>query len=285
MQQTKHARRLYVGGITPDTSEDELGNFISDLITKSVDCAWDDNRNAVLQVYINREKCFAFVELKSIELTTASIAFDGIKFTNHNGLASTLRIRRPNDFKPELMPTQLRPIPTVNLSKIGVVCGNVSDGPEKVFVGGLPYQLSDDDVKELLSAFGPLKSFHLVRDTGSMTSKGYGFCEYLDSYTTNAAIAGLNGMTIGEKTLTVRLAAQTTPGFQTGSSQMLYQTPSQTSAFPQLLDVGSIRTSTDQYSQPGYTLSHLNLASTIPTRVKCNIHFYYYYSYLFIIDT
>lgn len=61
-------------------------------------------------------------------------------------------------------------------------------------------------VRELLSAFGPLKSFHLVRDPGSPTSKGYGFCEYLNGGVTAIACEGLHGMTLGDKTLTVRPA-------------------------------------------------------------------------------
>lgn len=61
-------------------------------------------------------------------------------------------------------------------------------------------------VRELLSAFGPLKSFHLVRDPGSPTSKGYGFCEYISPGVTAIACEGLHGMTLGDKTLTVRPA-------------------------------------------------------------------------------
>ncbi|CAN0060726.1 unnamed protein product, partial [Choristocarpus tenellus] len=61
-------------------------------------------------------------------------------------------------------------------------------------------------VKELLSAFGPLKSFHLVRDPGAQNSKGYAFCEYVDQAVTPMACEGLHGMTLGDKTLTVRPA-------------------------------------------------------------------------------
>ena len=76
------------------------------------------------------------------------------------------------------MPASTKPAPILNLSLLGVVSTTVSDGPNKIFVGGLPYTLTDDNVKELLSVFGPLKSFHMVRDPGMTTSKGYGFCEF-----------------------------------------------------------------------------------------------------------
>lgn len=35
-------------------------------------------------------------------------------------------------------------------------------------------------VKELLTSFGPLKAFNLVKDTATGLSKGYAFCEYVD---------------------------------------------------------------------------------------------------------
>ena len=35
-------------------------------------------------------------------------------------------------------------------------------------------------VKELLTSFGPLKAFNLVKDGATSLSKGYAFCEYVD---------------------------------------------------------------------------------------------------------
>lgn len=79
-----------------------------------------------------------------------------------------------------------------------------------MFVGGLPYDLGEEDIKELLMAFGPLKSFHLPKEPSSNLSKGYAFCEYVDPATTNIACEGLNNLPIGDKVLTVRVATQHT---------------------------------------------------------------------------
>lgn len=38
------------------------------------------------------------------------------------------------------------------------------DSPNKLFVGGLPTYLSDEQVMELLKSFGELKTFNLVKD-------------------------------------------------------------------------------------------------------------------------
>ena len=48
----------------------------------------------------------------------------------------------------------------------------MADAADRVFVGGLPYFLNEEQCKELLSSFGPLKSFDLVRDRETGNSKG-----------------------------------------------------------------------------------------------------------------
>jgi splicing factor U2AF subunit len=62
-------------------------------------------------------------------------------------------------------------------------------------------------VKELLTSFGPLKAFNLVKDAVTAVSRGYAFCEYLDPLITDPAIQGLNGMQLADKKLIVQLAS------------------------------------------------------------------------------
>jgi splicing factor U2AF subunit len=85
--------------------------------------------------------------------------------------------------------------------------GTVPDSPHKIFIGGLPAYLNDEQVKELLTSFGQLKAFNLVKDAATGLSKGYAFCEYADVVMTDQAIAGLNGMQLGEKKLIVQRAS------------------------------------------------------------------------------
>ena len=72
----------------------------------------------------------------------------------------------------------------------GVVSTVVPDSPHKVFLGGLPNYLNEDQVKELLTSFGQLRAFNLVKDSATGLSKGYAFCEYVDVSITDQAIAG-----------------------------------------------------------------------------------------------
>ena len=150
------------GGIGNNATESDIASFLRDVIYKAMAPA-KPSGDPVLNTYVNSDKCFCFMELNSIELTTACCSLDGISY---NG--NTLKIRRPNDFRPEAMPAGLSPPPVFNLAALGIVGTTVAEGPGKVFVGGLPYHLTEDEIKELLGAFGPLRSFHLVKDTGRL---------------------------------------------------------------------------------------------------------------------
>jgi splicing factor U2AF 65 kDa subunit len=52
-----------------------------------------------------------------------------------------------------------------------------------------------------------LKAFNLVKDAATGLSKGYAFAEYVEYNITDQAIAGLNGMQLGDKKLIVQRAS------------------------------------------------------------------------------
>ena len=124
--------------------------------------------NPVLACQINLDKNFAFIEFRSIDETTAGMAFDGINF-----MGQQLKIRRPRDYQP--ISTDYANLGRMPVSNI------VVDSPFKIYIGGLPNYLTADQVKELLSSFGQLKAFNLVVDQNTGVSKGYAFAEYLDT--------------------------------------------------------------------------------------------------------
>lgn len=78
--------------------------------------------SAVVNVYINYEKKFAFVEMRTVEETSNSMALDGIMF---EGVA--VRIRRPNDYNPALAarlgPSQ--PAANMNLAAVNLAGGGM----------------------------------------------------------------------------------------------------------------------------------------------------------------
>lgn len=195
---TRTARKLYVGNLPVPSTEDELKGFFN-LAMKKADPG-SAQGEVVLSVYLNLEKRFGFLEFRSIEEATAGMNLDGIVFK-----ATPLRIRRPSNYNPDFAHNLVgNQAPTLDLTKLGIINTHVSDGPNKIYCGGLPHILTDDEVKELLSAYGELKSFHLVRDQVTSVSKGFCFFEYKETDITDDAIEGLDGIEIGPKTLSVR---------------------------------------------------------------------------------
>jgi splicing factor U2AF subunit len=130
-----------------------------------------------------------------------------------------------------------------DVSKLGIVSNIVPDSPHKIFIGGLPYHLNDEQVMELLSAFGKIRAFHLVKsDSTAITSKGYCFVEYADENVRDIAIMGLNGMDMGGgKVLTAKIASERAEGegVETGTAAVagpLISTP----AVSSIVDVMSL---------------------------------------------
>lgn len=62
-----------------------------------------------------------------------------------------------------------------------------------VFVSNIPYEVSDDKLKEILGEVGHIVSFRMIMDTETFKPKGFAFCEFEDSGIANSAIRNLNG--------------------------------------------------------------------------------------------
>lgn len=74
-------------------------------------------------------------------------------------------------------------------------------------MGGIPYNMSEADVKKMCESFGKLKSFNLIKDPANPElNKGYAFFEYCDDRTTDKAIKALNGLEFKDKRLKVQKA-------------------------------------------------------------------------------
>ncbi|XP_010905073.1 splicing factor U2af large subunit B isoform X2 [Elaeis guineensis] len=205
-QATRHARRVYVGGLPPTANEQSVATFFSQVMS-AIGGNTAGPGDAVVNVYINHEKKFAFVEMRSVEEASNAMALDGIIFEG-----APVKVRRPSDYNPSLAaalgPSQ--PNPNLNLAAVGLTPGSAGglEGPDRIFVGGLPYYFTEAQVRELLESFGPLRGFDLVKDRETGNSKGYAFCVYQDLSVTDIACAALNGIKMGDKTLTVRRANQ-----------------------------------------------------------------------------
>ncbi|XP_075158400.1 splicing factor U2AF 50 kDa subunit-like [Haematobia irritans] len=196
---TRQARRLYVGNIPFGVTEDEMMDFFNQQM-HLVGLAQADG-SPVLACQINLDKNFAFLEFRSIDETSQAMAFDGINFKGQ-----VLKIRRPHDYQPMPGAADTKVVQPL-AAKVVTISTVVPDSPHKIFIGGLPNYLGEEQVKELLLSFGQLRGFNLVKDAATGLSKGYAFCEYVDLSLTDQAIAGLHGMQLGEKKLIVQRAS------------------------------------------------------------------------------
>lgn len=73
----------------------------------------------------------------------------------------------------------------------------------KVFVGGLPFSTTDEELKELFAAHGAVASATVVRDRESGRSKGFGFVEFDNDDEGKAAEKALNGSEVGGRSISV----------------------------------------------------------------------------------
>ncbi|ORX95524.1 hypothetical protein K493DRAFT_219056 [Basidiobolus meristosporus CBS 931.73] len=192
----RQSRRLYVGNIPYGINEESIADFFN--ATMLEHNITTGSGNPVVTVQINHDKNYAFVEFKAVEEATAAIVFDGMNFQGQ-----PLKIRRPKDYLPP-MGQGGEPLP---IHVPGVISTNVPDSPNKIFIGGLPAYLNEEQVIELLKSFGELRAFNLVKDTATGLSKGFGFCEYVDPAITDIACQGLHNMELGDKKLVVQRAS------------------------------------------------------------------------------
>lgn len=63
----------------------------------------------------------------------------------------------------------------------------------KLFVGGLPYSVTNDELKNMFSQFGSVLSAAVITDKFSGQSKGFGFVEMNDDNEAQTAIKELDG--------------------------------------------------------------------------------------------
>ena len=76
----------------------------------------------------------------------------------------------------------------------------------KIYVGNLSYEVTEEDLRQEFGAFGEVTSVSIITDKYSGRSKGFGFVEMASVSEGQAAITGLNGKMLKERTLTVNAA-------------------------------------------------------------------------------
>jgi cold-inducible RNA-binding protein len=76
----------------------------------------------------------------------------------------------------------------------------------KIFVGSLPYSMTDDELNSLFAEYGTVASAQVIMDRETNRSKGFGFVEMSTDAEATAAIEALNGKDMNGRALTVNVA-------------------------------------------------------------------------------
>ena len=76
----------------------------------------------------------------------------------------------------------------------------------KLYVGNLPYTVRDEDLQQSFSEFGSVNSAKVMMERDTGRSKGFGFVEMGSDAEAQAAIEGMNGQSLGGRSLVVNEA-------------------------------------------------------------------------------
>ncbi|KAH7162869.1 hypothetical protein B0J13DRAFT_537187 [Dactylonectria estremocensis] len=202
---SRQSKRLLVSKIPSGTSEESLLSFFN-LQLNGLNVI--ENTDPCTLCQFSNDHSFAVLEFRSASDATVALALDGTSMeadddTNGaaNGGSRGLEIRRPRDYVVPAITEEIAFNPEV-------VSNVVPDTINKLSISNIPTFLTEDQVIELLAAFGKPKAFVLVKDRGTEESRGIAFAEYQDPAAANPpALDTLNGMDVGGKKLKVTKAS------------------------------------------------------------------------------
>ena len=87
---------------------------------------------------------------------------------------------------------------------------------KKIYVGGLAYSVTDDQLRELCEAHGTVESATVITDRYTDRSRGFGFVEMGTQQEAEKAIEALNGIQHEGRTLTVNISKPRSDGDRGG---------------------------------------------------------------------
>jgi RNA recognition motif-containing protein len=74
---------------------------------------------------------------------------------------------------------------------------------KRVFVGNIPYDYDENTLMDTLEMVGPVDHFTIKYDKSTNKPKGYGFCDYKDVESANAALRNLKSIDYNGRQLRV----------------------------------------------------------------------------------
>lgn len=166
---SRQSKRLLIHNLPESATEESVIGFFN-LQLNGLNIT--EGSDPCISAQISKDRSFALIEFRNTSDATVALALDGItmeddtKMVNGtaNGDTQGLKIRRPKDY---IVPA----VADDTVYESGVVSPVVADTQNKISVSNIPLYLTDEQVTELLVAFGELKAFILVKDNGTGESR------------------------------------------------------------------------------------------------------------------
>ncbi|XP_037945485.1 poly(U)-binding-splicing factor half pint [Teleopsis dalmanni] len=170
--------RVYVGSISFELKEDTIrGAFLPFGPIKSINMSWDP--------ITQKHKGFAFVEYEIPE--GAQLALEQMNGALMGG--RNIKVGRPSN-----MPQAQQVIDEIQ---------EEAKSFNRIYVASIHPDLSEEDIKSVFEAFGPILYCKLAQGTSFNSHKGYGFIEYANKQAMDEAIASMNLFDLGGQLLRV----------------------------------------------------------------------------------
>ena len=199
-------RKLIISSIPLDSSSEDLRSlFNTTLLTLN------PGQEPLHSVQISEDKTHAILEFKNKQDLNQCLLLDGIEYRGrklkvqkHKAYISA----RVSEMKKEIREKEKRDRETEEIFN----CNIFPTHDNRIFMGNLPMNLPEEDIKRIVESFGHLKNFSLVKTAAvGGSSRGFCFFEYWDGRITDKAIEQLNQIEIGDKKIKVQRATQGKP--------------------------------------------------------------------------
>lgn len=171
--------RVYVGSISFELREEQIRNAFGPFgPIKSINMSWDPTTQ--------KHKGFAFVEYE-----TPEAAQIGLEQMNGNLMGGrNIKVGRPS-----------------NMPQAQAVIDEIQEEAKsynRIYIASIHPDLSEDDIKSVFEAFGPITSCKLAMNANIPPKhKGYGFIEYELAQSAQEAISSMNLFDLGGQYLRV----------------------------------------------------------------------------------
>ena len=78
--------------------------------------------------------------------------------------------------------------------------------PTKLFVGGIPYRMSEDELRDTFSEAGEVLSVYIPKDRETQRPRGFAFVEMAEDEAADKAISMFDGKEVGGRRIAVNKA-------------------------------------------------------------------------------